>query len=67
MREPENAEKRHAKRYNSSKCGGASVQPIVMIFGTDHRDIADIINRATFCIDRFKGFGLRKGQMWVLP
>ena len=37
------------------------MQPIVIIFGTG-RDIADLIGRAKFCIDRFRGFGLSKGQ-----
>ena len=35
---------------------GAPVQPIVMIFGTA-RDLADVIDRAKVCIDRFKEVG----------
>ena len=34
-------------------------QPIVMVFGAC-QDLAEVINRAKFCIDRFKGFGLGK-------
>ena len=45
---------------------GRPVQPNVMVVGTD-RGLADIINRAKFCIDRFRGFGLRKGQSWGPP
>ena len=47
-------------------CGGAAVQPIVMIFGTA-QDIDNIINGAKFWIDRFEGFRLRKGQNWGSP
>ena len=43
---------------------GAPVQPIVMMFDKP-RDIADVINGAKFCIDRFMDFGLRKGQSWA--
>ena len=31
------------------------------------RDLADIINRAKFFIDRFKDFGPSKGQVWGPP
>ena len=44
-------------------CEGAPVQPIVMIFDAA-REFAELINHANFCFDRFKGFGLRKGQNW---
>ena len=44
-------------------CGGAPMQPIVMIVGTA-RDLADLINNAKFCFDRFRVFGLRKCQSW---
>ena len=47
-------------------CGGAPVQPIVMIFSTA-RDLADIIKRAKFYIDRFLGFGPSMGQIWGFP
>ena len=46
--------------------GGAPVQPIIMNFGAA-QDIDDVINRAKFFFDRFKGFGLRKGQIWEPP
>ena len=46
--------------------GGAPMQPIVMAFGKA-RDLADVINIATLYIDRFKNFGLRKGQVRGLP
>ena len=36
-----------------------------MIFGTP-REIADVISRANVCIDRLRGFGLTKGQIWGL-
>ena len=49
----------------SVMCEGAPVQPIVMIVGTV-RDLADTINCANVCIDRFNGFGLRNGQSWGL-
>ena len=41
--------------------GTPPVQLIVMILGPA-QDIANVINRAKFFIDRFKEFGLRKGQ-----
>ena len=34
---------------------GLLMQPIVMIFGAA-RDLADLINFAKFCFDRFEGF-----------
>ena len=59
-------QKRHAKLYILRMCGSAPMQPIVVIFGTA-RDIADVISSAKFCIDRFSGFGLEKGQNWGPP
>ena len=45
--------------------GGIPVQPIAVIFITT-RDLADVIDRAKFCMDRLKGFGLSKGESWFL-
>ena len=47
-------------------CGGAPDLPIVTIFGTVP-DPADLINIAKFCIDRCKGFGLTRSQIWGFP
>ena len=35
-------------------------------FGTV-RDTGDLINLVKRCIDRFRGIGLRKVQIWVFP
>ena len=40
---------------------GVPEKLIVMIFGTA-RNLANVINRTKFSIDRFNGFGLSKGQ-----
>ena len=47
-------------------CGGAPVQPIVMIFGTAC-DLANIIKPAKFYFDQFRGFGPSKGQSCGSP
>ena len=44
-------------------CGGAPVQPIVIIIMGVARDLGHVINRAKCCIDRVKGFGLRITEM----
>ena len=70
VRASENAEKKlktkPRKGYISRMCGGATVQPIVIILGTA-RDTADVITPAKFGIDGFKGFGLIRGQILESP
>ena len=66
VREPKNTEKGTQNVIFRVLCGGVPVQSIAMIFGTA-RDLGDEINRTKLCIDRFKSFGLREGQIWGLP
>ena len=58
--------KAHEKAYHVCVGAPRPAQPIVMIFGAA-RDLTDMINRAKFNIDRFKGFGIAKGQIWGSP
>ena len=53
--------KKGTRKRCSSRVSGASVQPIVMIFGAV-RNLGGLINLAKLFIDQFKGHGLRKGQ-----
>ena len=67
VREPQNAgNKSHTKTSYFADVWGTPVQPFLLIFGTA-LDLADIIIRAKFCIDRFKGFGLSKDESWGFP
>ena len=68
VREPKMAEKSEKEKKTFyftyvKKC--SCMQPIFKICGTA-RDLTDVINRAKFCIDCFKGFGLRKESKYGL-
>ena len=62
VREPKHAGKRYGKTLYVAYVWGRPVQPIFMDFGAA-RYIADIINHARVCIERFKGLGVGKGQV----
>ena len=59
--------KNHTKRYILRMCVGAPRNRLLLFLAQPGRDTDDVINHEKYCIDRFRGFGLVKSQIWSPP